>query len=192
MPRVKQFNQDEVLEKAVKLFWRKGFHATSMQDLVDSLGINRASIYDTFGNKRELFNLTIDRYKKENVDNVSKFLFEHTNIREGLFLLFKSSVEEALDDKNPNGCFIVNTTNELGDDPELNQKLLENKEAFEKIFLDYLEYGVNQNQISPYKDLKEIATYLFTLQAGIKVISQIHQSREELMKIVVTGLTVLN
>ncbi|MBL4707017.1 MAG: TetR/AcrR family transcriptional regulator [Flavobacteriales bacterium] len=192
MPRVKQFNQEEVVEKAVHLFWEKGFHATSMQDIVDTLGINRASIYDTFGSKRELFNLTIDRYKNQNVERVSNFLFRHSNIREGLHLLFESSIDEGLDKNKPNGCFIVNTTSELGDDPELNQKLVENKTAFEKIYFDYLKLGVEQSQVSPYKDLKEIASYLFTLQAGIKVISNLHQSREDLMKIVSTGLTVLN
>ena len=55
MPRTKQFNEEEILKKAMELFWEKGFHATSIQDLVAHLGINRASLYDTFGGKEELF-----------------------------------------------------------------------------------------------------------------------------------------
>ena len=54
MPRVKQFNEDEVLNKAMELFWKKGYNATSMQDIVDYLGINRASLYSTFGGKKNL------------------------------------------------------------------------------------------------------------------------------------------
>ena len=50
-----KFNEDEVLIKAMELFWNKGYHATSIQDLVSNLGINRASLYDTFGGKKELF-----------------------------------------------------------------------------------------------------------------------------------------
>ncbi len=192
MPRVKQFDQEEVLEKAINLFWKNGFHATSMQDLVDTLGINRASIYDTFGSKRAQFDLTIDRYKDQNAQKVHEFLQRHVNVREGIHLLFELSVEEVLDEGKPNGCFIVNTTSELSDDEHLSKKLSENKEVFENIYHDYLKYGVDENQISPYKDLKEISAYLFTLQAGLKVISKITQDREELMKIVSTGLMILD
>ena len=55
MARSKQFNTEEVLEKAIRLFWKQGFHATSMEDLVSTLGINRASMYNTFGSKQVLF-----------------------------------------------------------------------------------------------------------------------------------------
>ena len=55
MPRTKNFDPAEVLEKAKNLFWEKGYYATSMQDLVDTLGINRASMYDTYGGKDQLF-----------------------------------------------------------------------------------------------------------------------------------------
>lgn len=192
MPRVKQFSEEEVLEKAVHLFWKKGFHATSMQDIVDALGINRASIYDTFGSKRELFNLTINKYKHQNLERVSTFLFRHSNVREGLHLLFELSIAEVLDEEKPNGCFIVNTTGELGEDVDMNERLLENKVAFEKVYFDYLKYGVDHNQVSPYKNLKEMASYLYTLQAGIKVMSKVHQDKEELLKIVATGLTILD
>ena len=56
MARKKQFEEHEILTKATDLFWKQGFHATSIQDLVNHLKINRASLYDTFGGKEELFN----------------------------------------------------------------------------------------------------------------------------------------
>ena len=57
----KQFDQDEVLNKALEVFWAKGFEATSMQDLVNNMGINRASMYQTYGIKHALFNAALDR-----------------------------------------------------------------------------------------------------------------------------------
>ncbi|MEL6975424.1 MAG: helix-turn-helix domain-containing protein, partial [Bacteroidota bacterium] len=65
MPRTKQFDEKEVLKKAMELFWEKGFHATSIQDLVSHLGINRASLYDTFGGKDELFNTAFESYRHQ-------------------------------------------------------------------------------------------------------------------------------
>ena len=64
MARTKCFNRDEALEKAIGAFWAKGYEATSVQDLVDCMGINRGSLYDTFGDKHKLFLEALDRYGK--------------------------------------------------------------------------------------------------------------------------------
>ena len=64
MPRKKQFEVDEALTKAMREFWGRGYHPTSMQDLVDCMGIGRGSIYDTFGSKRGLFMRSLDHYIK--------------------------------------------------------------------------------------------------------------------------------
>ena len=62
MARTKCFNRDEALEKAMQAFWAKGYEATSVQDLVDCMGINRGSLYDTFGDKHQLFLEALDQY----------------------------------------------------------------------------------------------------------------------------------
>ena len=193
MPRTKQFHREEVLQKAMELFWEKGFYATSMQDLVDKLGINRASIYDTFGSKRELFDLSIDKYKAENAKRVADFLYQYVNVRQGLYELFNLLINDAMETKSPAGCFVINTIGELQkEDNELKEKLNDNKEAFEKIYIEYLKYGVYHSQISPYKNLQEIASYLYTLQSGLRVVSKVKRNREELQSIVNTGLSILN
>ncbi len=64
MPRVKEFDPDQALDRAMELFWRKGYEATSVQDLVEHMGINRFSLYDTFGSKHELFMAALDRYSE--------------------------------------------------------------------------------------------------------------------------------
>ena len=63
MARIKEFDENEVLERAKLLFWKQGFHATSIQNLVDHLGISRGSIYDTFGGKNELYEKALKVYK---------------------------------------------------------------------------------------------------------------------------------
>lgn len=68
MARPKEFDPDQVLDRAVELFWSKGYEATSVQDLVEALGINRSSLYGTFGDKHTLYLAAIDRYCREVVD----------------------------------------------------------------------------------------------------------------------------
>ena len=60
--RTKQFVREEALDKAVELFWQQGYEATSIQNLVDKMGINRSSMYDTFGDKQQLFLVAMERY----------------------------------------------------------------------------------------------------------------------------------
>ena len=73
MPRVKSFDEKEVLDKAIHLFWKQGYTATSIQDLVTHLGINRASLYDTFGDKEELFKKAFEQYRKTSFDGLTQF-----------------------------------------------------------------------------------------------------------------------
>ena len=61
MGRTKQFDHRTALDQAMELFWARGYHATSIQDLVDHLGVNRQSLYDTFGGKDELFKAVLER-----------------------------------------------------------------------------------------------------------------------------------
>jgi TetR/AcrR family transcriptional repressor of nem operon len=69
MARYKNFDKQETLEKAMDIFWQKGYHATSVQDLIDGLCINRASMYDTYGDKHQLFLDTLIEYKSRNFNH---------------------------------------------------------------------------------------------------------------------------
>lgn len=193
MPRVKLFKEEEVLHKAIQLFSVKGYHTTSMQDLVDALGINRASLYDTFGSKEALFEQAFALYKKENRQRVVHFLQHHSSVKEGIFKLFEYAVDEAVADKGTKGCLAVNTTTELiPGDRKICSQLAENKTDFEKIFYDYLMLGIEKGEISRDKDVKALAAFLFTLYNGLKVVSKINPDKKELIASVKAGLAVLD
>lgn len=193
MPRVKLFNEEEVLSKAIQLFWKKGFHATSIQDLVDFLGINRASLYDTFGDKRLLFDKAFQQYRKTGTENIQSLLKEHAHVKEGLRKLFESAIDESVSDLDRKGCFVVNTTTELlPGDMLLQEALEENKRTFEKILYDYLEKGVSNKEIDPDKDLLAIAGLLFTLYSGLKVIAKVEPDKKKLLASVNAALALLD
>ena len=80
MPRPKSFDPDTVLAKAMGVFWEKGFDAASISDLTAAMGINRFSLYDTFGDKQELYHKTLDAYNRlvvlpfiEKIDAINTF-----------------------------------------------------------------------------------------------------------------------
>lgn len=174
MPRAKQFDEKEVLAKAMELFWIQGYHATSIQDLVEHLGINRASLYDTYGGKESLFQRAFQLYREQNISQLRQFLKSRPLVREGLRDLFAVAIEQASTDEDRKGCFVVNTAAELvPGDPELLQVLGENKRVFEQLFFDYLKKGEEAGQIPGGKDLRAMASLLFTLYNGLKVVAKV-------------------
>ncbi|AWX44854.1 HTH-type transcriptional repressor ComR [Flagellimonas maritima] len=193
MPRTKQFNEKEVLNKAMELFWEKGFHATSMQDLVLRLGINRASLYDTFGGKEELFNKAFQHYRNTN-GTIIKTLFEKEHsVKEGLNILFDKAIQESIEDECRKGCFVVNTTTELvPSDKKIHKVLKENKENIEKLFIDYIQKGIDSGEIAPLKNPNNIGLMLFTLYNGMRVLAKIDPDRQKLKSMVKGGLSVLD
>ena len=84
MARNKAFEKEIVLEKAKELFWKQGFHATSVQNLVDHLGINRASIYDTFGGKNKLYETALESYRAENLIFLKEHLAKFESVKKSL------------------------------------------------------------------------------------------------------------
>jgi TetR/AcrR family transcriptional repressor of nem operon len=193
MPRTKAFNENEALEKALQLFWKQGYHATSVQDLVDHLSINRASLYDTFGGKKELFERAFDQYIQSNTAQMRSFLRQQSNVRSGLRKLFVNTIQESVNDPNRKGCFVVNTTTELvPNDPDIIQTLEKNRHRFESLFLDYLRMGQEKREIPPGKDLPAIARLLFTLYNGLKVVAKTHPTEEDQLASVDALLTILD
>lgn len=193
MPRVKQFNEAEILQKAMCLFWRNGYHATSMQDLVDYLGINRASIYDTFGGKKTLFETAFSHYRTVNRKQLDSFFSNQESVKQGFKHLFEFGISEAVTDTDRKGCFVINVATELvPNDEEMLSILNENRTYMEGIFYDFLKIGVDKGEISKTKDLKAIASLLFTYYNGLKVVSKTAYNPNDLKPSVTALLTLLD
>ena len=193
MPKVKLFDENIALEKAMELFWKKGYHATSIQDLVTYLGLSRSSIYDTYGGKKQLFYKAFALYRSTNTLKFTDFLKQEQQIKKGLKKVFQMAIEQSIADLDKKGCFVVNTTTELiPGEIEIETAILENKNTFVSLFYDFLVKGEKSGEIPRGKDLKSIAILLFTLYNGIKVISKIKPDSKEIMSAVDTILSLLD
>ena len=193
MPRVKLFDENEVLTKAMNLFWKQGYAATSIQDLVSHLGINRGSLYDTFGDKEQLFKKSFALYRKTNIEGLKQFFENQSNVKDGFSILFDNAIEEAIQDKDRKGCFVVNTTTELiPNDASFTEVLESNKRDFEKLFLEYLKQGKASGQLKTAKDLESIAGLFYTLYNGIRVVSKVQPDKKKLKDTVNVALSLLD
>lgn len=193
MPRTKKFDQEEVLRKAMHLFWKEGYYNTSVQDLVDVLGINRASLYDTFGGKKKLFDKAFEAYRSNMSQGLDHFLQRQNDVKSGLRMLFEKMIYDDHSDPDCKGCFIVNTTTELiPADPLLQPIINEHKLKIETLFFAFLKKGQDSGQISAEKNLKMIASLLYTLMTGLRVVNKSKPEMSETIAAVDAVLSLLD
>src|SRR5215467_1252825 len=109
MPAAKQFDRLEVLDRAMRVFWERGYEAASVQNLVDATGVNRASLYATFGGKKELFLSSLARYEEVVVKPLLATLND-PDPRRALERMFDGIVRRVSNPSFPRGCFYTNTS----------------------------------------------------------------------------------
>jgi len=181
MPRNKQFDDREVLHKVMELFWEKGYNATSMQDIVSHLGINRGSLYNTFGGKKSLYDKSLTLYCTIHQEKAKAFLAKQHHVQEGIRNVFELLIGKKSKKNDLRGCFAVNSVNEVAHENEyVNKLLVTNKIFYETLFYNFLYKGQQNGEISKDKDIKLIAFLMFTLFNGIKTVSKLEKDNKKL------------
>lgn len=142
MPWEKRFDIDETLTRAMETFWANGFEATSMQDLVSATGVNRASLYATYGDKRELFLTSIKKYDGEIRRRMLAELAATKTPSEAIAALFDKFIAQTMQPQGNWGCFLVNTALELAaHDDELAELVNAAQDEIEAFFLAMIRKG---------------------------------------------------
>ncbi|MBS7254469.1 TetR/AcrR family transcriptional regulator [Flavobacterium branchiicola] len=173
MARTKEFNEDKALDKAIEIFWHKGYNGTSAQDLVTHLGLSRSSLYDTFGDKQKLFVKALKRYQEQGQNYVIELLEKSENIKVTFTEIFKQAVIESLEDRITKGCFMVNSAVELAmHDPEIGKIVHENQKIMEEVFYKAVKKGQESGQISTKQEARSLARFIFNNYSGIRVLAR--------------------
>jgi TetR/AcrR family transcriptional repressor of nem operon len=173
MPRTKQFNVDEAVTKAMHVFWKHGYGPTSMQDLVDSMGIGRGSIYGTFGNKHGLFVRALRVYIRGCCKSMVAMSASTSSPAEAISNVFESAIRRALDDGSRDGCFLVNTALELAPHDQEVAKLVANAFAdVENVFRTLIARGQEVGEVRRDVDPDRTARLLLSLMIGLRVLER--------------------
>ncbi|WP_306349765.1 TetR/AcrR family transcriptional regulator [Flavobacterium sp. '19STA2R22 D10 B1'] len=192
MARTKAFDKDEVLDKAVDLFWQKGYQGTSAQDIVDCLGISRSSLYDTFGDKHTLFVAALKRYKSKMGNPFIEIIEQTEDAKKAIHQIFQMILDESIDQKCNKGCFMVNATMELSQvDPEITAIINRNTQDMEEAFCMAIEKGQKMGTISTVHDPRKIALFLINAISGLRVTAKTDIDRAKLNDIVCLTISIL-
>jgi TetR/AcrR family transcriptional repressor of nem operon len=170
MARTKDFDENEVLKKAVCLFWDKGYNGTSMQELVDGLGISRSSLYDTFGDKHQLYLKALEAYQQGYGTEMCTLIREAPSAKAAVKGILELVVSELLGDKQRKGCFMVNAGIELGaHDTEVSALICQNERQLEDTFLEVIHRGQESGELDQKKDPQALARFLGNTVKGLQV-----------------------
>jgi TetR/AcrR family transcriptional repressor of nem operon len=193
MARTKDFDENDVLAKAVNIFWLKGYNATSMQDLVDGLGISRSSLYDTYGDKHTLFLKALESYQCTNSGKFSCIINSNESAKETIKQLLEFIVGELLNDKSQKGCFMVNAEVEVAlHDKEVSDMIQKNDHGTENAFYKVIRKAQESGELAGKQDARALARFLFNTVKGIQVMAKSTTERAVFDDIINLAVSVLN
>jgi len=186
--RPRAFQKVEALDSAMKVFWRKGYQGTSLSDLTRAMGINRPSLYATFGSKESLFKQSLDRYVEGPAGYVQNAL-EKPTARAAVEALMLGAVNVTTDRKNPRGCLMLQGAMTCGGETEAVRRDINARlSAGEKAIRRRLRRAQKEGDLVSDVDAGALARYVVTVVRGIGVQAASGASREELRKVVLIAL----
>jgi TetR/AcrR family transcriptional repressor of nem operon len=193
MSRSKDFDECEVLTKAVSIFWHKGYNGTSMQDLVDGLGISRSSLYDTYGDKHTLFIKALESYQMSASKRMSAIVDQSTSAKEAIKQLLNLITIDLTGDQQHKGCFSINATVEVAPhDKEIKEIIEQNDRNAEDVFYKAVKKGQESGEIPAAKDAKAIARFIFNTIKGMRVTAKSITDKSVFEDIIAVTMSVLD
>jgi len=181
--RPRAFDADRALDRALEVFWRKGYEGASLSDLTRAMRINRPSLYAAFGDKEKLFRRALDRYAEGPAAYVQHALNEPT-ARAVVERLLYCTADAMSDLRNPRGCLLVQGALACGDDAScVKRELTSRREAGEEALCQRLKRAKSEGDLPPDSDPVALARYVATVSQGMAVQAAGGASRAELRKI---------
>ncbi len=181
MARNLEFSEDEAIQKATEVFWKKGYTATSMRDLTEAMQINISSLYNTIGDKRDLFIKCIRHYTDVRMKAVERRMADFDSPFEALEAFIKDAAN--IITTEPDSCMCVKTTFEIaGNDPGIQQVINEYNQYTHQFIVSLVKNAQRAGEIPRSEDAGTIANYLDSLFTGWYNSFTMYQDRNRILQ----------
>jgi len=192
MSRTKNFDADETLDKAIELFRKQGYQATTPAQLVEYMGISRSSLYDTYGDKRALYIKALHRYVARIQQQFDAIVTNATSGKQAIRNYMQLSLEGCFGKDMPAGCLLINSVSELpADEPELTGIITDSIDGNKRTLLKLLKRAQAEGNLSPEANLPRLADYLMNAVSGLTISAKSGMTKKVCQQIVDTTLGVL-
>ncbi|MFD3508625.1 TetR/AcrR family transcriptional regulator [Nocardia sp. NPDC058666] len=191
MARPQNFDTDTVLDRAMDQFWTHGYANTSPAQLADAAGIGKGSLYNTFGSKRALFDMVLDRYGRLGVEMARDYMSRPGSTRDCLREYLRASVDLDMASPTRRGCLAVNTAAELGgNDTAATDALRGIEQRIVATLAARIDQGRRDGDVHRDVDPNSVAALLFTTSGGLRLMAKTNDATQ-LYRIIDVALTTL-
>lgn len=182
MANIVQFNKEQVLTSASGVFQKKGYNGTSMQDLVEATGLNRSSIYNSFGSKMDLYLASLDTYDEMHSSAQNEVCSEANNGLDAIKNIFALFIKTILEDLDNRGCMVINCKTESGSSghKKLIDWLIRSDKKGLRFFETQIARGQEDGSINKDQSVKQYSIYLSASLQGLRMIGIMNKNRKDL------------
>lgn len=168
-----EFDPRLALQRAMELFWCRGYEATSLQHLLTAMDISKSSFYQAFGSKHELFERCLKAFRERQVSRMTTALEESPSGKAFLRTMLMAAAQEAATTEHPKGCLIMNTATEFsGRDAVVADLVGEGARQFAGVFQAAIQRAQSEGQIDAKKDAEVLARYVVSTMSGLKTMAK--------------------
>jgi TetR/AcrR family transcriptional repressor of nem operon len=191
MPKVENFNKEEIISKALAVFHDKGYNLTSMQDLVEATGLNRSSIYNSFGSKLELYKLCLLTYKRNSRIAVHDCLEQSNCALENIKSIFFLGISDNKEEQKK-GCLFNSCASEMANQEDsIKPILLNNNTQMQEVFTNLVQKGQDKGLFNTKRTADEYGLYLLSSFQGLRISGIILDDKKDLETIIHTAVSIL-
>ena len=192
MPWEKSFCTDDALDRAAEVFCAKGYEGSSMTDLTKGMGINKGSLYNAFGSKKDLFKAVLNRFSTDHQGALLTQLEALDNPVAAIAMLFDNIIAQSLGDFDRKGSLLMTTALELPNhDPDVREIVTGAIRQFEEFLLGRIEMGQGSGQIPADLDAKQTAKALVALAGGLRLLARGTYDASSLVAVKAQGLRLI-
>lgn len=193
MARPKEFNPGDAMREAMSAFWERGYHGTSVNDLLEEMHLNRGSLYGTFGDKKKLFLATLAEYEKQSREKMREILEQSGSARRAIEQWATETALLSCGEAGMRGCLGVKAAMEMApQDKDVANWVRTITRARDQLVAKAVRRGQSDGEINPRLDPRVVARCLNTLLAGLKVLGTAAPTDKEVREVVAVTLRILD
>ena len=187
MGRARSFNADEALDRAMTVFWSKGYEGASLSDLTEAMGINRPSLYAAFGNKESLFLKAMERYAERNACLAE--LMNEPTAQQVIEKLLYGTADMLTDPDTPHGCLTVSAALACSEETApIKNALAAKRKQMQLMLQQRLERAQQERDLPKDADPAALALYICTVTYGMSIQASSGATRAQLQNVAAIAL----
>jgi TetR/AcrR family transcriptional repressor of nem operon len=192
VPRPREFDEATALDAAIACFWQRGYEATSVRDLAESMGISGPSLYNSFGSKHELFVQALERYLDRGLRARVTRLQSTLSPKQAIRRFFEEIIDRSVNDRERRGCFLINSALEVAPhDPELGRVIADRLGEIESFFQRSIKAAQADGSVPRERNAKDTARLLLGVLLGLRVLARSKPERSLLEGVARPALALL-